>query len=106
MNAGRIKPAVPPIRDKKRFRRLKTLIAREMDRGERINSRIDLAIGYAFPDGRFETNRADNFRYTRQLLACLRDQDVDRETRRNLLGVARYMRKDELSYRKREKIWL
>ena len=103
MNADRIKPAPPPIRDKKRWRRLKTQIAKEIDRGERIQNRYDLVAGYAYPDGRFETVRADNFRYARQLLAGLAGLDgLDREAKTNLIKAARYIRRDEVAFRAKE----
>lgn len=101
MNADRLIPAPPHIRDKKRWRRLKTQVAKEIGRGERIQASYDIILGYAMPDGRFESVRANNFRYARQLLGSL--QGRPHEERRNLIAVARYIRLDETRYQSKQK---
>lgn len=98
MNADRIKPAPEPIRNKQRFRRLKTSIAKEIGRGEAIRNSYDLCIGHAFPDGRFETSRADNFRYARQLLHSKEAMGLDYHDRLTFVKVARHIRLDEGKY--------
>ena len=85
----------------RRYCRLRSLCARVADRGERVRNGVGLSYGIAYPSGKFESDQSDNFRYCRQILACLRDSDVagDREQRKNLIAVARHMRLDEIRYR-------
>lgn len=100
MNADRLIPAPPHIRNRKHWRRLKTQVAKEIGRGERIQNRHDIILGYAMPDGRFESVRANNFRYARQLLSDL--QGRPHEERRNLIAVARFIRLDEARYQSKQ----
>lgn len=85
----------------KRKRRLYTLLARIEPRALTIRDKAGISRGLAFGDGRFEPSSPDNFRYCRQILAGLRDPTLDKEARRNLIGVARYIRKDETRYRQK-----
>ena len=83
----------------KRRRRLYTLLARIEPRAVTIRDAAGISRGNAYEDGRFEPSSPDNFRYARQILAGMRLHGTDKEARRNLIGVARYIRLDETRYR-------
>lgn len=84
----------------RRYCRLRRLGARVLDRGERIRNKAGLSVGVAYPDGRFETDRADNFRYCRQILADLRNPKYNLDQRAELISAARWLRLNETVYRK------